>query len=311
MIQLGGGGGVFIPSGGRSPGSLLKSAKSEEELSAYRTELNSHLQDLLSTYNDRDVEGIRTHLDTIEGALIKDEIGSVQLVYGGSIKKHTYVDGFSDVDLLVKIDNTLLIDASPEQVIDYFADKLRERLPFTEIKTGNLAVTVAFSDGYEIQILPAISTKTGIRISNEDGTKWSSVIRPERFASKLTEVNQSNAGKVVPVIKIFKSINADLPKENRLSGYHIESLAIEAFERYDGALSHKDMLIHLVLDSSQGVLHPIKDNTGQSIHVDDYLGDSMSSSRRKTSAALERMAARMRAADEKASIDEWKDLVGE
>ena len=159
MIHLGSGGGIYIPSGGARPGSLLNGAKSEEERASYNIELNAHLGDLLSEFNDRDIDGIRTHLDTIEGALTKEDIGSIQLVYGGSVKKHTYVDGLSDVDMLVKIENSDLVDATPQQVLRYFEMKLQERLPFSDIKTGELAVTVSFSDGLEIQILPAITTK--------------------------------------------------------------------------------------------------------------------------------------------------------
>jgi hypothetical protein len=284
---------------------------SEEQKAAYQAYLNSYFQDLLSDFNNRDVDQINTHLETIKDALGKESIGSINLIYGGSIKKHTYVDGLSDVDILATIDNTTLADASPHQVLEYFANRLRERLPNTEIKIGTLAVTVKFSDGHEIQVLPAISTTTGMRISNVDGTNWSAVIRPDKFAGKLTNVNQSNSGKVVPVIKLSKAINARLPKDAQLSGYHIESLAINAFENYQGNLSYGNMLLHLAEYASKAVLNPIRDSTGQSIHVDDYLGSPESSDRRRASVALESVAARMRLADLEASLERWKELVEE
>ena len=309
-MGAGGGGGDIWPRD-VGPDELLRKAISEEQRTSYQAKLNSYFQDLLSDFNNRDVDKINTHLETIKSALIKENIGSINLVYGGSIKKHTYVDGLSDVDILALIDNTALIGASPRQVLEYFAERLRERLPNTEIRIGALAVTVRFSDGHEIQVLPAVSTKTGIRISNADGTDWSAVIRPDKFARKLTSVNQSNSGKVVPIIKLYKAINAQLPKDERLSGYHIESLAINAFQNYKGNLSYKDMLLHLAEYTSKAVLNPIADKTGQSIHVDDYLGEAGSYERRKVGAAHGRIAARMRLADAEASLERWKELVGE
>lgn len=284
---------------------------SEEQQASYEADLNSYFQDLLSDFNNRNVDQINAHLETIKDALNKENIGSIYLIYGGSIKKHTYVDGLSDVDILAIIDNTALAGASPNQVLEYFANKLRERLPNTEIGIGKLAVTVKFSDGHEIQVLPAITTTTGNRISNVDGTDWSAVIKPDKFANKMTSVNQSNSGKVVPVIKLYKAINARLPEDAQLSGYHLESLAIEAFKNYQGSLSYKDMLSHFVEYASKAVLSPIKDSTGQSIHVDDYLGDSESNDRRRAGTALESIAARMRLANSEASLKKWKELVEE
>lgn len=290
---------------------IFKSTVDEAKQASYQANVNAYFQDLLSDFNNRKVDEINTHLQTIRDALTKENIGSINLVYGGSIKKHTYVDGLSDVDILVTIDNTALANASPRQVLEYFAEKLRERLPNTEIKIGNLAVTVEFSDGHEVQVLPAVSTTTGVRISSSNGTDWSGVVRPGNFANKLTSVNQSNSGKVVPVIKLYKAVNSGLPKDAQLSGYHIESLAINAFRNYQGSLSHKDMLLHYVEYASKAVLSPIKDSTGQSVHVDDYLGDAESNERRRVSAVLENTAARMKSADSEASFETWKKLVEE
>jgi hypothetical protein len=276
---------------------------------SYQTEVNSYFQDQLTDFNDRKIDQINTHLETIRDALSQENIGSINLVYGGSVKKYTYINGLSDVDVLATIDGTTLANASPRQVLECFADKLRERLPNTEIKIGTLAVTVKFSDGHEIQILPAISTAAGKRISSENGTEWSNVVKPDKFADSLTKVNQSNSGKVIPVVKLYKAVNAGLPKEGQLSGYHIESLAINAFENYEGALTHKDMLSYLTQYASKAVLSPIKDKTGQSIHVDDYLGEAQSDDRKNASVILHRTAVRMKTADSEGSLEMWKKLV--
>jgi len=174
---------------------LLSRLSSEEERTGYNSELNLYFEDLLADFNSRNVEQINAHLDTIVGAIERYIDGAVRLIYGGSVKKHTYVDGLSDVDVLAILNETSLANESPAAVLDYFAGRIQERLPFTEITRGKLAVTVTFSDGHQIQVLPAVSTETGVRIASPDGKSWSNVVRPDSFARKLTEVIKPTLGK--------------------------------------------------------------------------------------------------------------------
>jgi len=307
---MGAGGGIDWPKGADLD-KLVKDAISEEERAKYETEVNSYLEDLLADVNSRDPETVKSHLATIQDALSQETEESIPLLLGGSMKKHTYVDGLSDVDVLAIVNNSTLENEPPHRVLEYFAERMRERLPKTTITVGDLAVTLRFSDGYEIQVLPALTTKTGIRIPTSDGKEWSSVIRPERFAQKLTSVNQANASKVVPVIKLYKVMNSQLPEEVRLPGYHMESIAINAFEGYSGSRSRKDMLRHLAEYASVAVLRPIEDSTGQSIHVDDKLGGANSHEREEASASIKRILARMKSGDSEAQVDRWKQLMGE
>ncbi|NPV81329.1 MAG: nucleotidyltransferase [Firmicutes bacterium] len=288
---------------------LLNQMHSNEQRAQYEVEINQYLLDLLSNYNDRKVEEIQQHLDTIKRALDKDIEGAVDLIFGGSISKHTYVNGLSDIDMLVRINNTSLTNASPAQVKEYFAERLRRRLPNTEIRVGALAVTVRFSStGHEIQLLPALSTKTGVKIARADGNGWSNVVKPARFAEKLTEANRLCNQKLVPVIKLFKGLNESLSEKVRLSGYHIEALAIKAFDTYSGRMTYKDMLLHLCRQAPKLVLSPMSDSTGQSVHVDEYLGGANNLLRQQCSAALERLANRLSNADRLMNIDQWKGI---
>ena len=83
--------------------------------------------------------------------------------------KRTYVNGLSDNDVLVFLNKSELKGKKPNEVPDYFAEKLRQRLPNSEIKEGHLAVTVKFKNSNtEIQLLPAIKTKNGMRIADHE-----------------------------------------------------------------------------------------------------------------------------------------------
>lgn len=287
----------------------IREAEQDSLDKAFDADVNGDLNDILSKINDRSVEEINKHLETLKKAIDSEIEGLIDLVFGGSVNKHTYVDGLSDVDSLAILNKTELAGKSPHEVLNYFADKLKQRLPGTEITTGNLAVTVKYSDNTEIQILPAIKTATGYKIAAPDGSNnWSNVVKPRRFAEKLTSVNKDNNNKVVPVIKLAKSIISSLPDKRKLSGYHTESLAIEVFKNYNGPQQTKAMLKHFFSEASKKVMTPISDSTGQSRHVDDYLGARSSVGRRMVSDSLSQISRKMNNADAKRDSDTWKNL---
>jgi hypothetical protein len=59
------------------------------------------------------------------------------------------------------------------------------------------------------------------------------------------------------------------------------------------------------------VLSPITDRSGQSIHVDEYLGPANSEERQVASLLLGRIGRRMKNASASASITQWQALFGE
>ena len=307
---MGSGGGGWQPPRGLSSSDALKGSVSQEERSAYESEANGYFADLLKDYNNRDTEGASKHIDEIKNAL-ESEYGTVTLRYGGSLAKHTYVDGLSDIDMLCILNKSDLAGENATQAKEYLAKRLHERYPNSEITIGNLAVTIHFTDGTDIQILPAISTKTGVRIPKGEGTGWSNVTRPAEFARELTAVNESTGGKVVPVIKLFKAVNSELPEDSRISGYHAEALAVDAFQSYQGNLNYKDMLTHLCEHASESIDKPLVDSTGQSTNVDDNLGPANSPERKKASVAFQRLADRMKRADSGASLAQWQQIMGD
>jgi hypothetical protein len=279
----------------------------------FEVEISERLNELLVGYNDRDVEKIHRYLDKVRDLLQQDIEGTLDLRFGGSVSKHTYVDGISDVDCLVHLKDPALQSMSPKEVLQYFKDKIEQRLGrWGDVSVGTLAVTIEYPDGTKIQLLPAISRESGLVIPSSRGNQWSNVIRPQRFAEKLTEVNQACNNKVVPTIKIVKSImNNLLPQEHNLTGYHIESLAIDIFKAYTGRMTVKDMTEYFIVRAKNLVMHNIKDRTGQSVHVDDYLGSENSDERRVISGYLEEISRRVANANTQAETDTWLAAIGE
>ncbi|MBI4965460.1 MAG: nucleotidyltransferase [Desulfomonile tiedjei] len=304
---MGGGGGKS--SGSRpSAGSQVEQQVRETE---YTQELNQFLKEKLSEYNRRDSEAINRHVETLKQKLSAEIEDFVELKFGGSVSKHTYVNGFSDVDILVNVKGTELEDYSPNDLLSYFAERIKERLPDTDIHVGSMAVTVSYSDGTQIQLLPSLRTATGLRVPDPEGNNWSNVVRPLTFAKKLTEVNMNCGGQVVPVIKLFKAIQQSMPSNAQLTGYHIESLALNAFRDYSGTRSYQEMLKHLFEYAAENVSRPISDSTRQSLHVDDYLGAADSTERQRVAAFLGRMGKRLASADAKMDLTVWQGHFGD
>ncbi len=312
---MGGGGGVFsrefTPSKYKR---IIDETREQTQDVAFETTVGRVIADILAEA-ERDAESTREHLDEIKEAIEEEDIGSIETRFGGSVSRHTYVDGLSDVDVLLILDKTELADALPHRVLEYVQEVLSDAnlRDVVDIRSGDLAVTVTFADDEEIQLLPAVGKGEGFRIPKAKGDEWSSVIRPDQFASKLTEVNQNCNGKVVPTVKLAKGIVSQLPEDQRPSGYHMESAAIEIFKRYpvnDKPTTPKAMLRHFFENAREVVRNPIRDKTNQSINVDDDLGPTDSLKRKRIGYALDRIGRRMRNADEVGSVEEWEDILG-
>lgn len=309
---MGGSGGHPGPSGNYKK--QFRRTRNASEDTSFESDVNRMMNDRLKSYNDRDSEQFRAHLDEIKAIIDTKFDGAIKLKFGGSVSKHTYVDGLSDADILMLINNSELASYPPNRVLLYVKGELSKKLHgIEEIKTGSMAVTIKFKDGCEIQLIPAVSTPTGYKVPKMRPNEWSKVVRPDKFAQKLTEVNQSCSGKVIPTIKLAKGAIADLPEDQHLTGYHVESLAVDIFRRYpkDMPYTPKVMLKYFFEQASMRVTTPITDSSGQSIHTDDYLGAVNSPERLRVQRTLKRVHTRMKNADNLRSRDEWEKILGE
>lgn len=301
-------------SGGGFPTSRSDIAQLQREVREANAEnqrdgaVNSLLASELGVINDRDVEKISNALDKIEQTL-GDDFDIAQLLYGGSISKHTFVDGLSDVDSLVVLKGDDVAGMAPEQLRDAFAEKLiAANLEGVEkVESGLLAVTVTYKDGTEIQLLLAIRDGDKISIASPDARNWSST-DPRAFAEALSDANKRQRGAVIPAIKLAKAVIGYLPEQERLAGYHVEALAVAAFRDYDGPRDQKSMVTHFFDSASQNITSPIRDVTNQSPFVDERLGATNSADRKKLAATLRRIAEQMKGPGGEA---EWKQLLGE
>lgn len=307
---MGGSGGGFF-SRDAQPGALQKKTREAEERNlnqAFERKVSSFLGSELEQYNRRDIDHIGTVLHSIKSDLEDDFGGVVDLLYGGSIAKHTYVDGLSDVDALVLVDRSELAENQPKELQKVFAATLRARYGDEALRIGQLAVSVNIS-GQDFQFIPALRHGDKYKIAASDGKRWSQ-IDPTGFANALTKANREMDSKLVPCIKLSKAVIATFPKPRQISGYHTESLAINVFKGYSGPKTTKAMLLRFFESGADLVRRPIRDSSGQSIHVDEYLGQKDSVERRIISDAFSRVVRRIRNADGARSLEKWHELFG-
>ena len=303
------GGGIHYR-GLSSASAPARTSVDDAAVEAFQTQLGELLSGLLAAYNDRNYALVDRRIEPIAEALCGEYSGSMDRLFGGSVAKHTYVDGLSDIDCLITIDGSDLADQTPAAALEKIAKVADEVSDAVTVTVGRMAVTVSFDDGMEIQLLPAMRAKDGkVRIPAGDGENWSTV-DPQSFRDALTRRNNECGGKLVPTIKLAKAVLASMDAELGVSGYHVESLAIEAFRGYTGKKTTAAMLPAFFERARSLVLEPIRDSTGQSVHVDSDLGPAESDQRQHISLALGRIARQMRTASAAGSKDRWEDFFG-
>lgn len=266
---MGGGGGSWHSSGSSEK---FKQASRVTDSVSYDTATNSLIMKALSDINQTDVESINRHKEEIFGKLDKLFEEIIKLDNGGSYSKHTYVSGLSDIDILVNLgtytDSSISDKDDPIAVLKLIESALKERFPKTEIKRGKMAVTLKFSDGVEIQVLPAFKYFLGYKLPDPTGKGWVTS-QPKEFSNDLTKVNKSLGSKLVPLIKLAKVICNN--NAIGVSSYHLENLAVDTFRNYTGSTNYIEMLKYFFNQSKSKILKKMPDPSGQSDNIDSYI----------------------------------------
>lgn len=315
MLMGGGGGGggrsIFSGRTAEELKGLVRKAEEHSLDESFTRELSRTVGDALADFNNRDVDLVRERLDAAKSALESEIGGSIDQLFGGSVAKHTYVDGLSDIDSLLIINDTEGVGKSAASILRRMERILRRSLKDSDsVEHGRMAVTVRYGDGMQIQLLPAVKGADGkLRVPSSRHDGWSS-IDPDAFQKALTRANEDSGYKLIPTVKLAKAIIGSLPESQRLSGYHVESLAIAAFKNYKGEKTTAAMLPEFFNRARDLVLSPIRDRSGQSVHVDGYLGPANSEDRLAASHLLSRFAKRLRNATAAGSTAQWRAILG-
>lgn len=305
--MAGGGGANYFPTRPDRLQALVKYTLEDAERKEVDSDVNTYLQELVTKLSQRDSVETNAYIDAI-GGILGQGYEVDKFLFGGSVAKHTFVDGLSDVDALVVLEGRDPVKDGPAETLTTFFNLLDGRLPRDQVASvyqGDLAVTVSYRDGTEIQLLPAVRRGKELCIAEPNENAWRA-INPKAFQHSLSKANERLNFLLVPTIKLAKSILYGLPEQVRPKGYHLEALAIEATKGYRGPTTLKSLLLHTFTAAATRILRPIRDITNQSRNVDSYLGKPNSEKREKVSLALASVARRMNAAS---TVERWKEIV--
>lgn len=284
---------------------LLSASGDRTEDKFNQTEVESNLREKLKDINDHSYDAIDKHRQEIQKKL-DNEYEDVEIIrYGGSHSRHTDVSHLSDIDILAPLGASDKLPESSNEAITQLAATLRERFPRSKVDPGKMAVTVTFSDGIEVQVLPAYRHGDGYKIPDPSSSGWVTTY-PTRFARQLTDVNQRLSGQVVPTIKLAKKICASQAVD--VNSYHLENIAVASFNHYTGERTLSRMLQHLFNQAKKLCLTPIPDPCGQS---QDVAGNISAGERQQIAKGMNRIEGKISRALASASTSAWDDLFGE
>jgi hypothetical protein len=108
---------------------------------------NEHCEALLVRYNRRNTQAVTRHLESLCNILRQEGNHVLQTMFGGSVRRRTYVTGLSDVDVLLIVNQSSLANQPPARVIEYVRETIHGRLRQNAVRAGNLAVTVDYPGG--------------------------------------------------------------------------------------------------------------------------------------------------------------------
>ena len=184
----------------------------------------------------------------------------------GSYARHTKIDPLADIDVFLvrnKQRTTVSTDGSgilPAAALDELSNAARRAYPLTAVvKKQNRSVNVQV-DGlpFGFDLTPAwLRQSDGYWIPDGDSGTWIPS-DPDAHAAKMTVANESNGGKLKPVIKMVKHWSRN--NYDLLRSFHIELICADIFltENLDNyQLGVATVLVHLPKYVGQRMMDPV------------------------------------------------------
>jgi hypothetical protein len=205
----------------------------------------------------------------------------------GSLWKHTFAFGVSDIDVLCAFNSREL---SPNHVVSRLASAFSStRTPIIAHQTH---VTLPSPFGVTIDIVPVVVDSGEIALIHSSGGRWVRA-RPELFATVLQQANLSSQNTLKPSIRVLKSLLSRCSSAPLLKGHHIEAICVHAASEFAGTFKITTLLEFILSQLPRLANLHFVDTSGQLQFIDDYLGASDSDERCRLSAYLTDYRARM------------------
>lgn len=198
--------------------------------------------------------------------------------------------------------------------LDKFKEVLSAKYPQTDIRRDRNCITMKLSE-FRLDVVPAFKNSGGdYQVPDSIAKSWLWT-NPKTFAAKVTAVNKTMGGSLVPLIKMVKGWNREVGWPIR--SFHLECMMLNRYSTYTQGYTYSSMLRYWFEDLPsylQGATYdPVR---GQ--RVDGYLDNAAQKTRRQialdkanAAQALAKEAHALENSDVVASIKKWKALLGD
>lgn len=176
-------------------------------------------------------DGAQRSHHALRSALDTGNIGRriIDSYLSGSYARHTAISPIDDVDIIFVIDRAEWPDPSPEKVLRTFEGAIRLRRPGSTVVMQRRSVGLQM-EHLSIDAVPAVETGRPGYIEIPDRTTGGWILTaPKVHAAAATEVNKARAGLFIPLVKLLKTWNSNLPETARLKSFQIETMAVRIF----------------------------------------------------------------------------------
>lgn len=202
-----------------------------------------------------------------------------EFAISGSLWKHTFAFGVSDIDVLCSVNSSEL---SPHHVVSRLASAFSSTSSIIKHQTH---VTLPSPFGVTIDIVPVMVVSGEIVLIHSSGDRWVRA-RPELFATVLHHANLSSRNTLKPSIRVLKSLLSRCSFAPLLKGHHIEAICMHASSEFAGNFKVTTLLEFILSQLPRLAGLHLVDTSGQLRFIDDYLGASDSNERRRLSTYL-------------------------
>ncbi len=246
------------------------------------------IHELISNININRLKIIYLDLCKLEIKLTpKYLLKSYKFIISGSLLKETYIDGISDIDILIPINESIYSNYSPNEIIEsLFNYELDTDFEKYFISANKNALRLRFKNLW-IELVPVRISDSNLLFPNKNGKYWKE-IHPNKVTYKIKELEKQSKHMISLTIRIVKVILLRLFRLYEINSYIIEFIIIEfiSYKKEDDLLELILVSLKLIRDR---ILYPISDVTRQYKYIDQNLGVALSDERKRLSVKIDKI----------------------
>jgi len=213
--------------------------------------------------NELDAGG--QHRDAIKARLEKEfEVSSCRPI--GSSARGTSIHNFSDTDLLAVFRKTSFTRAdtliNSNTALDNVRVALAERYPSSNVGRDGIAVAVSFSDGRNVDIVPAVfdsfyREKWPVYLIPDNAGGWMKT-SPTIYDGYINKANKDSGGKLIQVAQLMKYWRECRNPRIPLSSFHLEMI-LASEQICKGVKSYSECVLDILRSLSQRQCRAMQD----------------------------------------------------